>query len=193
MLERPEILNITTLDNPKYIKTKQVNYKKKGKTFEWEMVETHDSVHVLVDNTDNKTLLFVKQVRIPVLVNNPDTDGEVIECCAGIIDGYVASTPTERARGTARDEIFEELGYIISVYDPKKVATMKSSVGTSGSTNTSFYVEVTNSMFVGQNLGEDEEIEVIELPYDMVEEVLMNSTTDAATLFLVHWWLLNKK
>ena len=192
MLEPVKILDTYEDGVQKFIKHKSVLYQRKGtKIAEWEMINAHNTVHIIVDNTTTQELLFVKQVRIPVLVNNPDTDGTVIECCAGIIDKYVDTPPLTRALLIAQDEIKEELGYSIKLIDIKPIKLLKASVGMTGTTAHLFSAKVTNQEYTGQQLSSLEDIEVIKVSYDKVLEFLEHSTTDATTMFLAHWWLLN--
>ena len=149
MLKPVFIHGTTQNDNPKFIKTETVTYTvgdKLGTKQRWERIKSHDSVNILVNKTDTKELLLVKRVRIPVLVNNPDTDASVIECCAGIIDKYkyLDKVPKRRAWTIAVDEVREELGYKLDPYHLMDLPQFFSSVGSSGSTCYPFYCEVTD-------------------------------------------------
>lgn len=183
MLEEVVVIKTGELKRPKFIKPLQVEYLQGAKNPKhWEMIKQHGSVHVLVDNTETEELLLVRQVRIPVLVNNPDTTGEVVECCAGILDkGFTA-------KETAIAEIQEELGYMVYMNNIHEIRTLKSSVGTAGSTSHAFYATTTESANVGQNLGEGEGIDIVRIPYDEVSNALDSEDTDAMTLYLVQWW-----
>ena len=175
-----------------FISVENVTYTvadKLSKQYVWQKLSTHDSVHVLVDNISTKELLFVKQIRIPVLVNSPDTSGEVIECCAGIIDGHKEAFEEHRAVLTARDEISEELGYTISTNAIKPVKVLKASVGTAGSTAHTFMAQVNCEQYTGQRLTASEDIEVIHVPYAIVEDFLKETVTDATTMYLATLWL----
>ena len=181
----------SSLKEPKYVKTQSIAYQSGIDFGVWEMVHTHNTVHILVENTDTREILFVKQVRIPVLVNDPDTKGEVIECCAGIIDGYEGSPPLTRAMLIARDEIKEELGYDIPYETIKLIKELKSSVGLTGSTSYTFKAKVQEKDYIGQQLKLLEDIEVVKIPYNNVKDFINAQTTDATTIFLTHRWLLN--
>jgi len=189
MLKPVKILTTAPLIRPDYIKTQSVVYIREDQKGIWEMVNSHDTVHILVNNLTTQELLFVKQVRIPVLVNNPDTDGTVIECCAGIIDKYKGEHPDIRALLIARDEIQEELGYVIPYSNIKKIREIKSSVGITGSTAHIFFATTIEHEYIGQKLNGLEDIEVIKVPYSNVLEFIKNSTTDAITISLTYWWL----
>jgi len=183
MLEEVKIKLVTDLTLPKFIKPKAVIFERNATAGMWEMVKQHDSVHVLVDNTETEELLLVRQVRIPVLVNNPNTTGEVVECCAGILDKGLS--PKE----TAIAEIQEELGYMVFMNNISEIRSLKSSVGTAGSTSHAFYATTTETGHVGQNLGEGEDIDIVRIPYDAIESTIETEPTDAITLFLLYWWM----
>ena len=184
MLKEIKIIKESPLGEPLFLKPGSITYTvDDGEEAYWEMIKQHNSVHILVNNITTNELLFVKQVRIPVLVNNPETDGTVIECCAGIVDKNISLAEI------AIDEVREELGYDVDILSVQHVRTLKSSVGSAGSTGTAFYVEVEDCQYIGQQLSLFEDIEVIRVPYEDVEEITENATTDAMTLFLTYWWL----
>ena len=179
---------------PKFVQTAATTYTVGSKLASpiktWEHIkDAHDSVHILVADTETEELLFVKQVRIPVLVRDQG-NGEVTECCAGIIDHYQSAFPERRSELVARDEIKEELGYEVPTNKLLRIKELKSSVGTAGTTAHTFYTEVTPKEFVGQHLTRDEDIEVIRVPFNDVESFMGTATTDAVTMFLVQWWLI---
>jgi len=182
------------LTNGKFVKTNLITYvtgDKFGPKQQWEAIEFPDSVHILVNNTETEELLLVKQVRIPVLVNNPDTTGEVIECAAGIIDGYHEHNPEMQAKLIAVDEIKQELGYSVTDEHLRALPPFLSSVGMSGNTCHPFFCEVTNAHFTGQELQANEDIEVVRIAYEDVYEFLRTvQNTDATTRMLVQWFML---
>lgn len=191
MLQKVTLTTVRDITVPRFIKPKLVEYTRDGVPGFWECVEIFNSVHILVSKTDSKELLLVRQVRIPVLANNPDTSGEVIEACAGIVDKYPDLPNEERVKLIAIEEVSEELGYHISKVTP--LFQPKSAVGLAGGNQYMFYAEVTDEMFVGQDLEPDEDIEVLTLPFNEVQNFIDSSdNTDATTLLLLHWWLLYK-
>ncbi len=163
---------------------------KLGRQHIWEVGRSHGSVHILVNNTDTKELILVKQVRIPVLINQPNIhNGEVIECCAGLCD--MVDVPECMI---ARIELHEELGYNIDVERIEELPPYLASVGTTCGKCYPYYCEVTNADFVGQALGKDEDIVAFPLPYNDIKVFLENTVnTDATTRMLLQWWLLNKE
>ena len=184
MLKPVTIENVTPNDAPKFVKTELVEAKRDGKLFYWERIKSHDSVHVIVYNLSTREFMFVKQVRVPVLVNNPGTDGAVIEACAGLVDKD--HTPQQ----IAKEEILEELGYEVHTPDVHFIKTIKSSVGTAGTNAHLFYAEVTEAEKVSEGGGLDtEDIEVVRVSIDEVEDFIFEATTDAVTMFLTTYYL----
>lgn len=57
-----------------------------NKILSWEILESHSTVHILVDNIETKEILLVKQPRIPVLLRDQSQLGLCVETCAGLID-----------------------------------------------------------------------------------------------------------
>ncbi len=195
MLKKVKLHNIQPQPNPEFLQPNVVHYSREGQDSLWEIIKSHDTVHILIDNIDTQELVFVKQVRIPVLVNNPRTDGAVVECCAGIIDKYpelATHHPKERALQIAQEEIREELGYAVELDDIVPIKQLKSSVGMSGTTAHLFYATVEESDYIGQQLSMFEDIEVVKVPYANVEEFINDATTDATTMFLTCQWLKSK-
>jgi len=190
------ILTIENNADPKFIKTQAVTYERGDTIAVWEKTKTHNTVHVLVKNTDTNELLLVKQTRIPVLVEQPETRGITIEACAGIIDCYpdFANEPAMQARMVASAEVKEELGYLCEPETLTVLPPYIGSTGGSGSTCYPFYCEVTNDQFVGQHLGDDEDIEIFPLRIPEVRVFLENTTNiDATTRYLLYWYLATQK
>ena len=136
------IVNKTELTEPKFIKTFGIDYEVDGKINKWEMVEKHDSVHILVHDTSTDELVLVKQNRIPALVKTGIA--EVIECCAGIVDMFEDEHLNSQIRKIAVMEVRQEIGYVINTDDLIQYAPILSSVGTSGSSVYMFSCIISN-------------------------------------------------
>jgi len=157
----------------------------------WEMTNGMDTVHILINKIDSKELLFAKQVRPPVLVKHPETDGICTEVCAGMMDKYPDEDPEMRPKLIAREEVHEEMGYYIAVDRLQSLPTYLSNVGMSGSTCHPFYCEVTDADFIGTKFEESEDIETVAIPYEELRFFLQTcKTTDATTRQLVQWFIL---
>jgi len=186
------ILTIKNNTNPKFIKTQAVTYERGDTIAVWEKTKVHNTTHILVKNIDTDELLLVKQTRIPVLVEQPETHGVTIEATAGIIDCYpdFANEPAMQARMAASAEIREELGYLCEPETLIVLPTYIGSTGGSGSTCYPFYCEVTNDQFVGQHLEDDEDIEIFPIQAHKIHIFLENTTNiDATTRYLLYWYL----
>ena len=181
MLKKVTIKEVRKNDNPKFVKTSLIVAEREGKEVFWEKIKFFNTVHILVNNIDTEEVLLVKQVRIPVLAENQDTDGSVYEVCAGLADKDVPIVQI------AKEEILEELGYDVPIRLVERIRSFKSSVGTSGMTGTLYYAEVTEDMKVSEGGGlEDEDIEVVRIPYSEISEFIYSDNfTDTTTLFML--------
>uniref|UniRef100_A0A1B6M416 Uridine diphosphate glucose pyrophosphatase NUDT14 n=1 Tax=Graphocephala atropunctata TaxID=36148 RepID=A0A1B6M416_9HEMI len=163
-----------TIDS-KYVKPFSINYTLNGFKKTWDLIETHNSVSIVIYNYTRNVLVFVKQFRPGVYINSipeedrvnpidtnkyPSSLGVTIELCAGIID---KDKPLEQI---AREEVLEECGYDVPLDKIKKVKSYRGAVGFAGEHQSLFYAEVTDDMKVsrGGGLAESGEfIEVMEL------------------------------
>ena len=182
-------------DNP-FQAVDKVTYTREGISNQWLKTKSHNTVHILVKNIDTNELLLVKQTRIPVLVEQPETHGVTYEATAGIIDCFedFSDYPQQQATLVAREEIREELGYEVHLEELVVLPKYIGSAGGSGSTCYPFYCEVTNDQFVGQHLGEDEDIEVFSIQPHKLQAFLKNTTNiDATTRYLLYWYLVTLK
>ena len=191
MLKRVEIIKEEENQNPKFLKSKLITYKRDGDIDEsnWEIVEAHDSVHVLIDNVESEELILVKQVRIPVLNNDSFGNGEVIEACAGLVDKDSSKV------NIAKAEVLEETGYDCPIGRIYFLRKLKSSVGKIGSNCYTYIARVTDDMKVSDGGGlPEEDIELVRIPYDIVEKFFYqeNHNTDSVTMFLITFWLFSK-
>ena len=189
-MNRITINSVEPNSAPKFFKTELINaIRDDGLELKWERIKGHDSVHVLVDNIDTKSLLLVRQVRIPVLVNDPESGGIVIEACAGLVD---KDKPLEQI---VIEEVQEELNFYPVENKPQYIKTLKAFVGGSGTNAHLYTLKVRESEF-GSNEGRlhEEDIETVEIPYNKVREWIDDTTviSDGTTNFLLTHWLLNR-
>ncbi len=182
-----KILNVTAgLTDPKYIKVKQVLAERQlpdGETESvyWECVSSHDSVHVLLIDLDNREFILVKQVRIPVLLSDPKSDGIIIEACAGLVDKKKTLTTI------TKEEILEECGYEISEQDIHYVRTFKKSVGMSGGNAFTYIAYVSDSVRATKGGGiHGENIIPIRVKFDKALPLVYGGKAmDTTTAFLL--------
>lgn len=189
MLKKVTIDKIRENDQPNFVKTQAIEYSREQDNGIWEMILSKDSVHILVDSVDTKELLLVKQVRVPVLVKNPEGNGECFECCAGLIDKDLPIVQI------AKEEILEELGYEVPIDRLIPVKNYKSSVGTQGTNVYTFNCIVRAEDKVSEGGGLDsEDIEIVRIKHHKVMEFIKSTDNiDATTLFLLINWLYGKK
>jgi len=172
---------------PQYIKNFLATYKYKGFPRSWEIIESHDSVAVLIYNKDNNSFVFVKQFRAPVYFSNKC--GISIELCAGLVDKDCSYSQI------AKEEIEEECGYRVPLDNIEEVSSFISSPGRSGAFQYMFYAEITNDMQVSCGGGiHDEDIEVIEVPLSEIDNFFKNNKfpLTSGMAYMILWWEKNK-
>jgi len=157
------------LEHPHYIKASLATFSQDGVEKDWEVVEAHDSVAILIYHREHESYVLVKQFRPAVYLNNGE--GMTVELCAGLVDKETS------LRQIAREEIMEECGYDVPLEGIEKITAFHTSVGFAGSKQTLFYAEVDESMHTGPGGGiEQEQIEVIELPVGEADTFLYDES-----------------
>jgi len=163
-----------TTDMPndsKFVKPKRIIYEEKGAEKIWDVVDSHNSVAVIVHNLDTGKYIFVKQFR-PAVWNSGGT-GYCLELCAGIVD------KDKSLAEIAREEVFEELGYEVPLVDFQQMESIRTSVGILGSMQTLFHVNVQDGQKTSKGGGiNGENIEVVEYSKDE-----LNKLTDVELTF----------
>uniref|UniRef100_F6XBX0 Uridine diphosphate glucose pyrophosphatase NUDT14 n=3 Tax=Equus TaxID=9789 RepID=F6XBX0_HORSE len=171
-----------------YLRPLTLHYRQNGTQKSWDFMKTHDSVTILLFNSSRRSLVLVKQFRPAVYAGEverrfpgsltavdqdgprelqaalPGSAGVTFELCAGLLD-----QPGLSLEEVACKEAWEECGYRLAPSDLRRVATYKSGVGLTGSSQTMFYAEVTDAQRAGPGGGlaeEGELIEVVHLPLD---------------------------
>ena len=176
------------LIDPKFVSTALASYKQNGIEKNWEVVQAHDSVAILIYDRDLKSFVLVKQFRPAVYVNNKR--GMSLELCAGIVDKDLS------LQEIAREEIEEECGYAVPLENIEKITSFYTSVGFAGSKQTLYYVEVDKRMKVSEGGGIDGElIEVITLPVDASERLIYDESIvkTPGLMFAFMWWFSRSK
>ncbi|GGW62922.1 nudix-type nucleoside diphosphatase (YffH/AdpP family) [Winogradskyella epiphytica] len=169
----------------------RVDYDYQFKTGEWKSVSREcynrgDGAAILLYSPEKGTVLLTKQFRMPIYQNNKE-EGMSIEVCAGAIDNN--DHPLE----TILRETEEEVGYKIT--NAKQVLTAYTSPGALTEKMYLFVAEYKNAMKINEGGGldsENEEIEVMELPFSKAIEMMNKAEIiDAKTIMLLQYAQIN--
>ena len=154
----------------------------------WEVLERGNAAAALLYNPKKRTIILVKQFRLPAYMNGSET-GFLLEVPAGMLenDDFSAGEAMKR-------ELLEETGYKV----PKLTKIYDAFATPGGSTERfSCFVGVyTDAMKVEKGEGletQNEDIEIVEMRFDDAIE-LMNSggIVDAKTIMLLQYAQINK-
>lgn len=151
-----------------------------------EVYDRGNGAAILLYNRPMGTVILIRQFRMPTFVNgNPS--GLLIECCAGLLD---QDNPEE----AIRRETEEETGYKIGAVT--KALELYMSPGSVTEILFLFTAEYSRDMKVGAGGGlqeENEDIEVLEIPYTTALGMIKTGEIkDAKTVLLLQWAQLNK-
>jgi nudix-type nucleoside diphosphatase (YffH/AdpP family) len=143
--------------------------------------EVHDHGHgatVLPYDRSRQTVLLVRQFRLPAFLNG--TDGNLIEACAGLLDG---NDPAECAMREAEEELGFRIGGL------RQMASTFMTPGAVTERLTMFLADYQLSDRVsdgGGNAHEGEDIEVLEIPFDEARRLTRDGgIIDAKTVMLI--------
>ena len=181
-----ENFKLQPLKNPEYISTSLATFTQNGRNRDWEVVQAHDSVAILLYHTEKNAFILVKQFRPAVYLNNQN--GMTVELCAGIVDKNLSLV------GIAQEEIEEECGYRVSIEEIEKITSFHTSVGFAGSKQMMYYAKVDESMKVSDGGGvDDEQIEVIFLPVSEAKAFIYDeSIAKTPGLMFAFMWYFDK-
>ncbi|KIM06990.1 MAG: NUDIX hydrolase [Sulfurovum sp. FS08-3] len=183
MIDAIEDFGLSPLTHPKFLSPKLASYKQNGISKTWELIESHNSVAILIYHKEHDTFVFVKQFRPPVY--NSNGKGITLELCAGLID------KNKSIEEIAKEEIEEECGFLVSVEDITKITAFHTAVGHSGGKQFLFYCQVDESMRISQGGGIDSEmIEVVEMSLEETTQMLFDESIakTPGLLFAIYWW-----
>lgn len=170
----------------------RIDYDYRFKNGEWKRLsrETYnrgDGTAILLYNPKQGTVLLTRQFRMPIYENNK-IEGMSIEACAGAIDKNNSPLDTIIA------EVEEEVGYRIE--SAEEVMTAYTSPGAITEKMYLFVAEYNKSMKISEGGGldtENEEIEVLELPFNDVLNMVKNQEIiDAKTIMLIQYAQINQ-
>ncbi len=165
-----ENLEISSLEDTKFIKPLKVTFNLNGKRKTWEAVKSHDSVSILLYHTQKNAILLVKQFRVPVYLNDK-SQTFTYELCAGLVD------KEKSLEEIAIEEIDEECGYEVNKKDIQKVTSFFTNVGISGAKQHLYFAKIDESMKIHDGGGvNDEQIELYFLPINSIDEFIFDES-----------------
>ena len=181
-----ENFSLKPLKNPKFISTSLATFEHNGIKRDWEIVQAHDSVAILIYHKEKDAFVLVKQFRPAVYLNN--NDGLTVELCAGIVDKALT------LKEIAMEEIEEECGFSVPLEKIEEITAFHTSVGFAGSKQMLYFAEVDERMKVSEGGGiDDEQIEVIYLPVSEAKVFICDESIDKTPgLMFAFMWYVDK-
>lgn len=177
-IQKEEILS----DNWYILRKFTYDFKLKNGNWQTQSREAYDRGNgavILLYNQEQKSVILTRQFRLPSFVNgNPS--GMLIEACAGLLD-------KDSPEDCIRREVEEETGYKVS--HVRKIFEAYMSPGSVTEILYFFIAEYAASMKVHEGGGvehEQEEIEVLELPFEKALAMIDDGEIrDAKTIMLL--------
>jgi nudix-type nucleoside diphosphatase (YffH/AdpP family) len=169
---------------------KKVTYEYQKEDGDWqtqirEVYDRGNGASILLFNKENKTVVLTRQLRIPTYLNGNDT-GMMIETCAGMLE-------EENPEDCIKRETEEETGY--QVKEVRKIFEAYMSPGAITEILHFFVGEYSKEMKVNEGGGLDEEqenIEVLEMPFDKAMQMITTGEIkDAKTILLLQYAKIN--
>lgn len=183
-----KILEVKPCENSLYIRPQSMIYELNGEKKRWDIVDTHNSVSILLYHKPKDSFIFVKQFRPSIFLKN--NDGFTYELCAGIMDKGIS------VEQTALEEIEEEVGFLIPPNKLEKVSAFYTAVGFAGGRQTLFYATVDDEMKINDGGGdESEDIEVIYLKRELARDFMFDESiaTTSGLMFALMWFFNEKE
>ena len=156
------------------------------KTLNREAYDRGNGAVILLYNKTLKTVILIKQFRLPTYINGNKT-GMLVEACAGLLD-------QDNPEDCIRRETEEETGYKIT--EIKKVFEAYMSPGSVTEILHFFIAEYSKEMKVNDGGGldhEQENIEVLEIKFETAMKMIDNGEIkDAKTIMLLQYLKLHR-
>lgn len=175
-------------DNWYILKKIVFDYQKKDGSWETQSREVYDrgnGATILLYNKTQKTVILIRQFRMPTFVNGNET-GMVIEACAGLLE-------EENPEECIKRETEEETGY--SLTQVRKVFQAYMSPGSVTEIIYFFVAEYSKDMKVSEGGGlstEHENIDVLEIPFEKAMQMIeTGEIKDAKTIMLLQYAKIN--
>lgn len=181
----------TTLSK-EWARLDRIEYDYQFQNGEWKSVSREcynrgNGAAILLYNPEKGSVILTKQFRMPIYETNRQ-EALSIEVCAGAIDN--SDNPIE----TILRETEEEVGYTLK--NAKEVLTAYTSPGALTEKIYLFVAEYNDAMKVNEGGGletENEEIEVLELPFSKAVKMMnIGEIIDAKTIMLLQYAQINK-
>ncbi len=151
-----------------------------------EVYERGNGAAILLLNKIKKTVVLIKQFRLPTYLNQNET-GFIIEACAGVLE-------EEHPEETIIRETEEETGY--RIHEVKKIFKSYMSPGSVTEIIHFFVAEYDAEMKISKGGGlasEHENIEVIEMPFEQAYNMIASGEiVDAKTIMLLQYAKINQ-
>jgi GDP-mannose pyrophosphatase NudK len=189
MSDKIRNINKTLLSNNWYTLNKySFEYQKPNGNWELQYREAYDRGNgstILLYNSAKGTVILTRQFRLPTYVNG-NTDGMLIETCAGLLD-------KDNAEDCIRKEAEEETGYKIDKV--KKIFEAYMSPGSVTEILYFFIAEYSDDMKVSEGGGlehEQENIQVLEIEFNTAYSMIESGEImDGKTIMLLQYAKLN--
>lgn len=175
----------TELLSENWYKLSKITFDFRNRDGDWQVQEREaydrgNGATILLINKSKKSVILTRQFRIPTYLNgNPS--GMLIESCAGLLE-------KDNALDCIKKETEEETGFQISKVE--KIFEAYMSPGSVTEILHFFIAEYDDSMKIGAGGGldlEQEEIEVLEIPFDTALNMIeQGEIKDAKTIMLIY-------
>jgi GDP-mannose pyrophosphatase NudK len=182
-------VKIQVLSDNWYVLNKvSYEYCKNNGVWETQHREAYDrgnGAAILLYNKEQETVILTRQFRMPTYINGNKT-GMMIEVCAGLLD-------EDNPEDCIKRETEEETGY--KVREVKKVIETYMSPGSVTERLYLFVAEYSKDMKISEGGGleeEEENIEVLEMPFEKAYDMIQNGEIiDAKTIMLLQYAKIN--
>ena len=190
MIDNIKILESAILSNNWYILRKiTYEYTKQNGDILTQTREAYDrgnGATILLYNKSTRTVILTRQFRLPTFING-NTDGMLIEACAGLLD-------KDSPEDCIRRETEEETGYRVN--NVQKIFEAYMSPGSVTEILYFFIAEYAKEMKVNEGGGvahEEENIEVLEYEFDKAYAMIASGEIkDAKTIMLLQYLKLQQ-
>jgi GDP-mannose pyrophosphatase NudK len=146
-----------------------------------EVYDHGNGAAILLYNSIEKTVILTRQFRLPTYMNG-NSDGLMIEVCAGLLD---SDTPEEAIKREAGEETGYKISHVHKVYEAYMVP------GAVREMVYFFVAEYSKEMKVDEGGGldhEQEDIEVLELPFTEAMRMMeAGEIKDGKTIMLLQY------